>query len=530
MVHKKLSKKTVVTKTASVAFSTFISKSLGLIREMLQVRYFGVGPLADAFFASYKMPNSLRKIFAEGALSAAFVPTLVETYKKYGVEEANKLTSLIFMVSQTVLMAFCFGVFLYTDQVICFLVPGWSLLLDTSLIKHSVEFLRILIFFVVFISASSVLAGALQAVHRFAIPAYSQTVMNILTVAELLIVQQYNLSVATFCWMILFNGAVYFLMHVWAFSRCDFTAALPTKITWKLAYTVFAKFIPCMISLGAVEVNLFIDQTFASYLPVGSIGLLKYSSDFMRIPLGVFAVSFATILLPYLSRISVTHPKRLQYYLLESAKCIAWVTVPAMLMMIFFAHEIFYTTLHFVDSHKFTCEHVIISQYLFKIFVTGLFFFSLNKIILSVYYALHKTLLPTIVVVGCTVLNTVLNYLLIESFGAAGLAASTIIAMVVQVVGLLYVLDLVAHIQFPVKRFLVFLVRYSVQLACIGVLFVLCYYLTTAFCLKFISPVLIHLFSTTFLFWFLVGPYCLVTMLIVYLSRKWFSVKLYFLN
>ncbi len=143
------------------------------------------------------------------------------------------------------------------------------------------------------------------------------------------------------------------------------------------------------------------------------------------------------------------------------------------------------------------------------------FFFSLNKIILSVYYALHKTLLPTIVVVGCTVLNTVLNYLLIESFGAAGLAASTIIAMVVQVVGLLYVLDLVAHIQFPVKRFLVFLVRYSVQLACIGVLFVFCYYSATAFCLKFIFAITDNLFSTTFLFWFLVGPYCLVTMLIV---------------
>lgn len=530
MLHKKMNKKTIVSKTMSIAFSIFISKSLGLVREILQVNYFGVGPLADAFFASYKMPNSLRKIFAEGALSAAFVPTLVETYKKYGVTEANRLTSLVFFVSQAVLMTFCIGVFWYTQHVMCFLAPGWSLLEDASIVYSAVEFLRILIFFVVFISASSVIAGALQAVHHFAIPAYSQTVMNILTVVELIAASYYGLSINIFCWMILFNGAVYFLMHLVAFLRYDFRVALPTRATWKLAHQVLTKFIPCMISLGAVELNLLIDQTFASYLPVGSIGLLKYSSDFMRIPLGVFAVSFATILLPYLSRISVTHPRRLNYYLLESAKCIAWVTLPAMLLMIFFSHDIFYTTLHFISPQQFTLEHVYLAQYLFKIFVTGLFFFSLNKIILSVYYALHKTLIPTIIVVGCTALNTALNYFLIEWLGASGIAFATMIAMAVQVVGLLYVLNLVAGITFPVKSFFLFLGKYCLQIIWVGICFLIMYYLSVAALTYFLPARLSYAFFKTILLWVWVGPLCLIAMLILYLTRKMAGVRIHFLN
>src|SRR5581483_10401125 len=102
-------------------------------------------------------------------------------------------------------------------------------------------------------------------------------------------------------------------------------------------------FFPCMITMGALEVNLLIDSMLASFLPAGAFSLFDYASGFFRIPLGVFAVAFSTILLSHFSRVSTYAPKRLSFYLLESTKFVFWVTIPVSIIMCFFSHKFFAT-------------------------------------------------------------------------------------------------------------------------------------------------------------------------------------------
>ncbi len=521
-------KRAVLFKTLKVAAYTFASKGLGFVRELLTQQYLGAGALADAFIVAFKIPNSLRAIFAEGALSAAFVPTLVETLKKEGHAHAQQLITAVFLSTQTVLALLCGLMVLYSRSLLCGIVPGWFSMSDGTTVETAVTLLHILMYYVLFISASSVIAGALQAEQQFSVPASSQVVMNVLTVMQLLGALYYNLSIYVYAACMLVNGIVVFALHVYAYAGTSLWFAVPTRLVLPAVKRVFAKFIPCFISLGIMEINFLIDQGFASYLPTGAIALLKYSSDFMRIPLGVFAVSFATILLPHLSRVSVHHVKRLPFYVYHSVVCITWITLPVMLLMIFFSYDIFATT--FLLSTKFTLAHVYTAQQLLCIFVIGLLFFSVNKIITNVYYAVHQTLVPTFFAVFCAALNTALNYFFICLWSAQGVAAATIIAAIIQTGLLLYGLQKMCNIPFAWYSYIQFLVRYSIQILCIAGPCSLAYALILFVIKKTCQERVAYIITQTLVLWVWVAPLCMVFLGLLYFTRKRFGVKVHFLN
>lgn len=517
-----LHKRSIIRKTIEVGGFTLLSRLLGIIREFLQVRYIGAEALSDAFLTAYSLPNSLRKIFAEGALSVAFIPTFVRLVRQDKRDELDSLMSLAFIMFEGAVLLLCILAMIYAHTLIYFMVPGFSL----ELINRAVPLLRILMPFIFFLSSSSLLAGALQAINHFFVPAFSPVLLNIVYIVGLLFCLFNQLPVEYLCFAILCGGVFQFLLHLYAYYTFHFSFGSIQEQTWSYLWPIITKFSCCLVAMSVMEINLFIDKMFASYLPAGSITLIYYANRFLGIPMGVFAIAFSTILLPHFSRVSEYAPKRLSFYLLESVKLIFWVTIPATIAMIFFAEKIFHTIFL---SKKFSMLQVFEARNILIAFVIGLFFLACNRILLNLYYAMHITWLPAVISIVGAVLNISLNFLLVYYLQAVGLALGTTLSGIVQtaffVVGLCWRFDL----RFYGYQFMLFVKCYLVQLAAILMPFFLIYYLMTWFIEK-LPAVLVHFFLYSIGFWLWVGPLCFTVFGVILITRKWFNVRLYFLD
>lgn len=517
-----LHKKSILKKTFQVGSSTLLSRVFGVIREALMVRFLGAGAVADAFFTAWKIPNSLRKMFAEGALSASFIPTLVRVVRQ-DKKQASSLVSLGFLVFEGLLLVLCAFAMWKAHWVLKIIVPGFS----AEQIAYTIPMLRILMPFILFMSSSALLACALQSVGHFFVPAFAQVLLNIVFILALIICMQFGLSVDWFCVLILFAGLVQFIAHLYTYFTLHFTFAPINSETRTHFKSVLLKFFPVFFSMSVMEINLFIDTSFASYLPAGSVSLLSYANRFMGIPLGVFAVAFSTILLPHFARVGSYAPKRLSYYLLETTKFVFWVTVPATIVMVFFAEKIFHTIFL---SDKFNLAQVYEAQLILIAFLIGLFFFSLNKILLNLYYALHVTWVPTIISIVATVLNFILNYVLMAKYQATGLAlATTISSGLVQTILFVGFLYCKYDFKFYTSDFFKFFIRYIAQLTLILSIFYFIYRMIENY-IATLSSAFAQFLLFGLGFWFWVGPLCGICLAAIYFSRTLFGVQLYFLN
>lgn len=281
-----------------------------------------------------------------------------------------------------------------------------------------------------------------------------------------------------------------------------------------------------MIGMGAIEINLFIDQAIASYLPSGSISLLQYTYGFVRVPLGIFAVTFSTILLSHFSQVSSYAPGRMGFYLLESAKIVLWVTLPASIMMIFLSKQLFYTTLL---SARFTLDHVNQASILLSLFLSGLFFMSFNKIVLNIYYALHETMVPTLITIVSTIINTILNIIGIYFIGLPGVIIATVIASAIQSFLLVIVLNKKMGTRLYLYQFVIFASRYCLQLMCAGLIL----YSVYSIMYWYITSLPEHVgwfFLHTIGYWLWVGPLCGIFFIVIYVTRKLFGIRSHFLS
>lgn len=517
-----LHKKSILKKTFEIGSSTLLSRFFGVIREFLWVRYLGAGAISDAFFTAFKIPNSLRKIFAEGALSAALIPTFVGVVRK-DKHQASSLISLSFLVFEGFLVLICALMMYHAEAVLHVIVPGFS----PEHIAYTVPFLQILMPFILFVSSSAILAGALQSVGHFFVPAFAPVLLNVIYIGATAICLFFSWPVEYFCFFIVLGGVIQFALHVYMYLKLHFSFAAINRQTWADFKGVLIKFFPCLLSMSVMEVGLFIDTSFASYLPAGSMSLINYAYRFMGIPLGVFAVSFSTILLPHFSRVGSYAPRRMGYYLLETTKFVYWVTVPAMLLMMFFAEKFFHTLFL---SDKFTLAQVYEARDILIAFLIALFFFSLNKILLNIYYGLHVTSIPTIISIFATVLNVVLDYVLLDKYQAVGLAAATALSLgIVQTVLLALFLFWKFKFKIYFKDFFNFLVRYTAQMAIVFSAAYFLYRLIERY-IELLPQGLAQFLLYGLGFWFWVGPLCGMIMLALFYLRKAFRIELHFLD
>lgn len=523
---KQLHKKAILKETAQVGILFLFSKFLGIIREILQVSYLGITSLSDAFNIAFRIPNSMRKIFAEGALSAAFVPTLVRVVKQESESEVNKLVTLLLFSVSSFILLLCLIIFLFPQYIVLLYASGFA---DKPIeFMASISLLRVLIFFIFFISTSTLLAGVMQAKQYFVVPAWGPIILNIPYILGLLISRFFNFSPLIFSFFILLGGLSQLLIFFYFFKKVNYRFEWPDKKTFTYFYQISQKFLPCMVTVGIMEINLILDGNFASTLPSGSITLVSISYRFMQIILGTFVAAFSSILLSHFSHVATYTPKRLSYYMLESAKFIFWITFPVILFMSFFSFDIFYTSFY-QFSEKFDLEHVNEASILMIIYVSGLFFYALNRVLSNIYYSIHVTLIPTIISFIGAFFNVVFDWILIKYFGAFGLAVATVIASMIQTILFISVLHTKFNFVIYLQNFGVFLIRYLFQLLLMSLAFYLSYKIIFIGIKRYLPQFSEFLLNKVGL-WFWIAPLTFMIFGLGYSLRKVFKIKIHFLD
>ena len=244
-----------------------------------------------------------------------------------------------------------------------------------------------------------------------------------------------------------------------------------------------------------------------------------------RSPLGVFGVAFSTILLPHFTRTKLENPDKMSFYIFESLKLVLWVTIPATLVLMFLSEDIFIT--FFVSkTSKFPVERVSEAAGVLVAFLVGLCFFSLNKLLFSVYYALHDMVRPMIISIVGTLLNIAANWYFL-SFGGVGIAYATTISGVAQTLLCFYFLHRSHALSFSFSQLLKFCCIFMAHVAVTASIFWLLFSLVIRG-LSFVSWG--HFFVQEFGFWLWLCPLMALFYGVLYYARRWFTLQIYFLD
>jgi len=509
-----LSKKSILKKTVQVSFLTLMSRILGFTREMLWMRYLGVGAVSDAFLTAFRTPNMFRHIFAEGALNASFVPVIVKTVKEGNKEEANGLLTISFLFFQAILLVIYAFVFFKTEFIIKLIAPGFSV----EQTNAAVPLLRILFPLIMFFSGSALIGGALNSVNHFFVPAFSMPLLNVIIIATIFLCMGYALAPEFLCWGILIAAFVQFFLHVIVYFKSHFRFGDISVASFAAFKTVLWRFLPALFGAGIFEFNVFISMMIASFLPQGSMTLLHLASRMMNIPLGIFAVALSSVLLPHFSRVVLYAPKRLPFYLLEVVKFICWIVIPATFFLAYVSEPIFKILL----GSKATPEVLYQGKWILVLYVIGLLPLSINKTLVSIFYAKRDTRRPAIASGISAGVNIVGDIIGMYFFGVYGIALTNTIAAFTMMFICFVFLHKYYGISLYVKRFWHFIWRYIVQMLCIG---------AALFALLMSFERLVHASLRECIgIWPVAIIAALFVMGLVFVTRQRFGVRVYFLR
>jgi len=286
---------------AAVGSMTFLSRILGFVRDTLIARVFGAGVYTDAFFIAFKIPNLLRRLFAEGAFSQAFVPVLAEYKNRRGHDETHALVNHV---------ATLLGLALLVVMIIGVIAAPWVVYLSAPGFKSSpdkfqltVDLLRITFPYIFFISLVSLAGGVLNTWSRFSVPAFTPVLLNLsFIVAALFFAPYFDPPIMVLAWAVFFGGVaqlafqVPFLLKVGLVPR--FSLNLHDEGVWRILKLMG----PAVFGVSIAQLSLLINTIFASFLQTGSVSWLYYADRLMEFPTGMLGVALGTILLPSLSK------------------------------------------------------------------------------------------------------------------------------------------------------------------------------------------------------------------------------------
>jgi putative peptidoglycan lipid II flippase len=533
-----LEKRSILKKTFQFGAFTLLSRVMGIVRTILQVRLLGVSALSDAFIVAFRIPNALRKVFAEGALTAAFVPTFIKIIKSGDIKSGSRLMSISFLFFEGILLILTLLVMQYSEGVIHLIAYGFS----GERLVYAAQYLRILFPLIFFLSSGALFAGALQAVNHFIMPSFAPVLLNVSYIGALFLCLWCGYSVDFLCWGILFGGLLQFILYLIVYMHHGFGFAKPTKHTFEHFRSILSKFLHCLFGVSVMELNLIIDGNAASFLDKGSVSVLEYGTRFMQIPLGVFAVAFSTVLLSHFSRVVLYAPKRLSVYLLEASKFVTWVILPTILFLSFTSQKLFSTLIMTRGVEEYQIWQ---SGWVLIIMASGLVFFSLNKILTNIFYSMGDTTSPSIAGALGTGVNLVANVVSVLYLGQAaifGIALGTVLSGLVIMIASFYLLKGRYSFTFYFGNFFTFCGRYLGQLLLGSALFVVVYRAAMGFLETYcdsssaalfgymISSSWLQFFHNEWGYWLITVPLALLIFLMLFYTRKRFKLKLYFLD
>jgi putative peptidoglycan lipid II flippase len=406
----------------SVATLTILSRMAGFLREMLQAHYFGAGVINDALKLAIRIPSVFRRIFAEGAFNASFIPIFSSILTSRGKKEAIEFAQNIFSILAITLAIISLVIELFLPQFISLLYPGLSK--TPERLMYTIEFTRIMFPFLLFISLTAFFSGILNSFERFVAAASSPIAGNLVIIGTLLYLGSHfdNMGKA-FSWGIFLCGLIQFL---WVFAPCSLRVALVLPKTLTITKDVkdfFQKMIPAALGSGIVQINIFLDMMIGSFLPTGSISYMGYADRLNQLPLSTIGIAISTVLLPLLSKqIKKGQDAAAQYSQDLAVEFSLALTMPAFIGLILLAPILVET----IFQHgKFQPQDVLPTAKTLIAFASGLPAYVLLKVFSTSFFARGDTKTPMIAAAICLTLNVLLNLLLMRRYAHVGIALAT---------------------------------------------------------------------------------------------------------
>ena len=410
---------------ATVGGYTLISRFLGFARDILIAAILGAGPIADAFFVAFKLANFFRRLFAEGAFSAAFVPLFSGRLASEGLVAAQIFATSVLSVMVAFLFVFITLLQIAMPILMYGFAPGFAD--DPDKFQLAIDLTRITVPYLLFISLVSLLGGVLNSLGRFAATAATPIIMNIVLIGALLGATPFLPTAGhALAWGIAVAGAVQLVWLIIACHRAGIALPLLRPRLSPGVRRVLRLMLPGAVGEGVVQINLLIDIVIASLLPTGAISYLYYADRVNQLPLGVVGIAIGTALLPLLSR-------QLREGALEDARnsmnrgmeMALLLTVPAAAALLVIAGPII--TVLF-ERGEFSAATATATAQALMAYAIGLPAYVLIKVLGPGFFAREDTITPAKIAIVCVAVNVILNLTLIHYLAHVGIALATAIS------------------------------------------------------------------------------------------------------
>ena len=409
---------------STVGGYTFLSRILGFLRDLVFAQIFGASAQTDAFFVAFKIPNFLRRLFAEGAFATAFVPVLTEYRTQRDYRELKDFVDHIAgTLGLVVLLVSLIGV-VAAPVLVSVFAFGWVLDGETAKLGLAAEMLRLTFPYLFFISLTAFAGGILNAHDRFAVPAFTPVLLNLCLIsAALWLAPLMEQGIVALAWGVLIAGITQFTFQLPFLVRIRLLPRPRPGFHDPGVVRVLKLMVPALFAVSVTQINLLLDTVLASFLVTGSISWLYYSDRLMEFPLGILGVGLATVILPRLSRRQAeAAPEAFSRTLDWGLRMTLIFGIPAAVGLMVLAGPMIATLF---QSKVFDANDVAMAERSLVAYGFGLQAFILIKVLAPGFYARQDTRTPVRIAVIAMSANMLLNLALIFPLRHAGLALAT---------------------------------------------------------------------------------------------------------
>jgi putative peptidoglycan lipid II flippase len=416
-----------------VGLATMLSRIFGFIRDMVVAAFFGAGFATDAFFVAFRIPNLLRRLFAEGSLTISFVPVFTEYLKTRSRKEALELANVSFTVLSIILVIVSITGVLLSPLIVSVMAPGFVKTPDKY--ELTVFLTRIMFPYIFFISLVALCMGILNSLRHFASPALSPVILNIaMILAALFLRDFFKEPVLALAVGVLIGGLLQLLFQLPFMNRLGVRLRPDLNFSHPGVKRIGILMLPAVFGAAVYQINIFISTLLASFLPEGSVSYLYYADRLVELPLGVFAIAIGTAALPsFAEQATKGEIGEMKKTIAFSLRLMLFITIPAMIALIALRVPIISVLF---ERGEFDLRSTILTAQALLYYAVGLWAFSTIRVIVAAFYALQDTKTPVRIAIVALIVNTILSIILMFPLKHGGLALATSIASAVNVVTL----------------------------------------------------------------------------------------------
>lgn len=430
------SEKKKFTKAAGIiGIATFLSRIMGFVRDMVIAWFFGAGLLSDAFFVAFRIPNLLRRLFAEGSLSIAFVPVFTDYLTHDGRAEAFRMARSTLRMLAILLVVLTIAGVLSAPWIVRVVAPGFA----GAKFTLTVSLTRIMFPYIFFICLVALSMGILNTLGHFAAPALAPVFLNVAIIgAALFIAPHMETPVAGLAIGVLIGGFLQLALQVPFLIKKGFRFWQKAPVYHPGVKRIGKLMGPAVFGAAVYQINILIGTLLASLLPEGSVSYLYYADRLVQFPLGIFAISMSVAVLPSLSRqAAAKNFTELADTFAYAIQLIFFITLPAMVGLIVLREPI--VALLF-QRGEFGAESTRLTAYALIFYSLGLWAFSAVRIVVSTFYSLQDTITPVKMASIAIIANILLSLLLMGPLSHGGLALATSLASMINFLLLVWAL------------------------------------------------------------------------------------------